>query len=840
MPSLKFLFFLERELHLPLLSNLMKHIHKNNIGKMGIYCQSFIPSSYGNPGYGIREEFLKDNVRVPYKLISNPYEFNPDITFMADFSYQYTEGMGKIVNIGHGTISKGWFFTDRSISLRENCADLLCVPGEIHKSTLQKPVKTKIAVTGMPKLDHVFTNLHRQKEILSKMRLDPEKKTVLFAPTFNPEFSIVPHIEVRIPELIPEFFNVIIKLHGAAPEEWRRKYSALAARNKNIFYSEDQDIADCFIAGDLLISDVSSVIYEFAACEKPVLLFDSPTIENYVNYHSDDLEYRFRDIGYRFSDVNQLKDLVYQSFMTPFDQDKSVRTAHSFVSVRDGRSSELVVQEALKLLESDTQIKTMLSVDTSIESAKTEFSDKYCNKYDLFFCDSGIEPTNILVQTQQAAKDTSAEYILFCNSDYYLSPLMPCFMENHFRVLSDAGIIFPLKNEQTAGDNLYYRNYIDFKQQMHASTKALQLTYSMTGQSCELEYAKSPVFAVKKNILLNTQFSESGFHTNWLELILECARTGKKLICAFDTLIYKNEERNIDNNTSANEQIQRSEEKNITCNGINDIDSKIDQVKCRIADDPGNTDLIKQLINLYYSNGDYEMVDVYQEMIPDDPEILLKASVALIKQNMTQEAYNKINRIAVDDVHDAKLKADILNQKAMLLIKLERAFEAEHLLKEALDNNPENDEIHVTFATYYLMFSDIGSADTHLDNALRINPENINAILGKGIIAESNGREDIAIGLYTKALDIDPKFTKALQSLLPIAYRTARFEIIEPQLRKIIEIEPENIDMIFVLSGILYEKGQYGESMQLLESILKINPDFDGVKELKRKIIDKL
>ncbi len=843
MPEVKFLFFLERELHLPLLHNLMKHIHENKLGETGIFCQSFIPSSYGNPGYGIREDFLKANIEVPYRVITDPYAYSPDITFMADFSYQYTEGLGKIVNIGHGTISKGWFFTDRLISLRENCADLLCVPGEIHKSTLEKLVRTKIVVTGMPKLDHVFMNLHKQKEILKKMKLDPEKKTVLFAPTFNPEFSIVPHIEDRIPELVPDYFNIIIKLHGAAPEEWRRKYSSLASMHSNVFYSEAQDIAECFIAGDILISDVSSVIFEFAACKKPVLLFDSPTIENYINYHPDDLEYRFRDIGYRFSDVNKLKDLLYKSLMTPLNSDKSAESAQSFVSERNGNSSKLVIEEALKLLDTDSERKILLAVNTSNDNEKTEFINKYSNKSDLFFSYNGPDRENILQQAQKAAEDSRAEIVLFCDSDFHMSPVMPIFMENHFAVSENVGIILPLKNEQIPGDNLYYRNYIDFKQQMHPSTKALQLTYSMTGQSCELEYAKSPVFAVRKDILMQAELTQSNFHTNWLELILQCARMGRRLICAFDTFIYKVENQSNPDNTLSPDNRSTASSGEIAVPSIPDdadMDDKIEFVKSRIAEDPGNTDLIKELIDLYYLNGDYEMVDVYQEMIPDDPDVLLKSCIALQKQNMIQEAYNKINRIAIDDVHNSALKAEILNQKALLLIKLERAFEAEHLLKKALDSDPDNDEIHVTYATYYLMFSDISSAESHLNRALDLNRENVNAILGKGIISESNGLTDDAVRYYLGALEINPQFTKALQSLLPIAYRTGNYEIIEEPLKKFIKLQPENIDMNFVLGGVLYEKGSYGEAMQILDKIIELDSEFEGVKELKKKIIDKL
>jgi CDP-glycerol glycerophosphotransferase (TagB/SpsB family) len=113
------------------------------------------------------------------------------------------EGLGKLVNIGHGTIGKGWYFSPELISRRENCADLLCVPGEVHAEALAPQVFKRIAVTGMPKLDAVFRGQWNREELLRGWGLDPANKTVLFAPTFNSEFSLVPHVGHELRRYIP-------------------------------------------------------------------------------------------------------------------------------------------------------------------------------------------------------------------------------------------------------------------------------------------------------------------------------------------------------------------------------------------------------------------------------------------------------------------------------------------------------------------------------------------------------------------------------------------------------------------------------------------------------------
>ena len=52
---------------------------------------------------------------------------------MADNVATVLEGCGKIVNVGHGLLSKGQYFTDSDFIHREYLEDLLCVPGSYHR-----------------------------------------------------------------------------------------------------------------------------------------------------------------------------------------------------------------------------------------------------------------------------------------------------------------------------------------------------------------------------------------------------------------------------------------------------------------------------------------------------------------------------------------------------------------------------------------------------------------------------------------------------------------------------------------------------------------------------------
>lgn len=55
----------------------------------------------------------------------------------------------------------------------------------------------------------------------------------------------------------------------------RDQYKKLADSFENIFYAEEQNITKYVLMSDLLISDTSSVVYEFLLLDKPVVTFKS-------------------------------------------------------------------------------------------------------------------------------------------------------------------------------------------------------------------------------------------------------------------------------------------------------------------------------------------------------------------------------------------------------------------------------------------------------------------------------------------------------------------------------------------------------------------------------------
>ena len=148
-------------------------------------------------------------------------------------------------------------------------------------------------LTGLPKLDPLFWEGYYDNAMLTKkLGIDPNKKTVLFAPSYKP--SCISYIQSHITDLLQEY-NLIVKLH---PYSWGGKYAShsqhkfyekLAKKYNDVFLieKEDYDIYPYLFLADTLISDTSSVINEFLALGKHGIIYVLP--ESKLK-HSDGME----------------------------------------------------------------------------------------------------------------------------------------------------------------------------------------------------------------------------------------------------------------------------------------------------------------------------------------------------------------------------------------------------------------------------------------------------------------------------------------------------------------------------------------------------------------------
>ena len=517
---IKFLFFIEREFHISLFENIINYISENNIGEVSILTVPYRPSQNGNLSIGCRKDFLRQKILHKFFFVENPYIFKPDITFLADSSYEKVEGFGKIVNIGHGTISKGSFYTPGDLSFRENCADLLAVPGKIHKQILEKKVNIPIEVVGIPKLDHLYDNSINKESILKMMKLDRRNKTILFAPTFNKELSLLTYIDVELRKIIPQNYNIIIKLHGVEEKRVKEYYKEYAKLNENIYYDCDYNIAKSCYVSDALITDVSSVIYEFLSTVKPILLFDSPLQKHFKKYNPDDLEYEYRNVGFRFSEIESIPKLLSKIFSSELED--FTKISEKFVTIHDGKSSKIVVNKSLELLRDNQKGMIILKDRNNLDY----FTNKYENKFNIAIYNSKQSFNEYLLENKRIF--LKFKQIVFMDSSLRYSPLYPCLMIQHLKNNGKAKITCSFNRKIKSQQNI--DRFIPEVKKVNNERIGGPLTYLYSGKEANLEYFDQDSFAfdVEKMFAIITK-NDFGILSNW-KIFLENYDLNEKIL----------------------------------------------------------------------------------------------------------------------------------------------------------------------------------------------------------------------------------------------------------------------------------------------------------------------
>lgn len=154
-------------------------------------------------------------------------------------------------------LTQGPYFTDKFNELKK-----------VHKNF-------DVIETGWPKLDVYSTEKNRydfeKKAILQQFNTD---KIVLYAPTFSPSLTSAPYLLQEIKNLAETTgYVILIKFHDLMDPKWIKAYKRLSYEVNNVLFKEDKNIIKSLIQADILVSDTSSVIYEFILLDKPVISF---------------------------------------------------------------------------------------------------------------------------------------------------------------------------------------------------------------------------------------------------------------------------------------------------------------------------------------------------------------------------------------------------------------------------------------------------------------------------------------------------------------------------------------------------------------------------------------
>lgn len=213
--------------------------------------------------------------------------------------------------------------------------DIVTVSGQACVKPFQSAFRLpdgKVRSVGVSRTDMFFKEGFAKdckREFYERYPQYRGRKILLYAPTFRGNASEAYCVgDKYIAELSQKLGNgwaVIIKMHP---------------RLKNGMTNCDMDTGRLFPVADLLVTDYSSLIFEYSLFGKPVVLF-APDLKEYSGKRSFYLDYEKEMYGETVTDADQLYHAVLRAEQS-FDPHKAAEFAGKYMSACDGRSSERI------------------------------------------------------------------------------------------------------------------------------------------------------------------------------------------------------------------------------------------------------------------------------------------------------------------------------------------------------------------------------------------------------------------------------------------------------------------------------------------------------------------
>ena len=319
---------------------------------------------------GLQKGFYKKSFNGLIKIFSSKYIFTTHNSFIRIKSKKQI-----YINLWHGMPLKKMSymennFNEKDISYNINNTDIMISTSVLTKSLLSSCFNikaNKIYITGQPRNDYLFIKSNKSKNNLEKvlnMKINKEKKIIFYLPTFREgylnrsegkkieNFNIFRFDSFNIREFI-KFLEeneilFIMKLHPFEEKYYKNILKDYKTENLKIIQQEKLtenylDLYEVLGYSDLLITDYSSVYFDYLLIDKPVI-FVPTDIEEYSQKRGFLLEpYDFWTPGPKVYNQDDLLNSILANLNEPNKYKKERNLINSMINYyKDNKSSERV------------------------------------------------------------------------------------------------------------------------------------------------------------------------------------------------------------------------------------------------------------------------------------------------------------------------------------------------------------------------------------------------------------------------------------------------------------------------------------------------------------------
>ncbi|SHK11113.1 CDP-glycerol glycerophosphotransferase, TagB/SpsB family [Hathewaya proteolytica DSM 3090] len=220
---------------------------------------------------------------------------------------------------------------------------------DIYSKALNIP-EQKILDMGVPRTDPLFDKEYIRKERLNFEDENPclkGRKLILYAPTFRDDEKEYFNMQLDLREMkrrLGTEYGVILKIHPIIRHPFK-----IEEELKDFVYDfSKHNINDLMISSDMLITDYSSVIFEYALLEKPMFFYAYDYHKYKENIRGFYFDYEEFIPGKRLNTTEEVIEEIEKVEDKNYDMENIRKFAKEFCHYTDGKSSERFVNRFLK------------------------------------------------------------------------------------------------------------------------------------------------------------------------------------------------------------------------------------------------------------------------------------------------------------------------------------------------------------------------------------------------------------------------------------------------------------------------------------------------------------
>ena len=275
----------------------------------------------------------------------------PDVLFSADFLLA-TGSARHSIQIYHGVSIKNYFLNPRI----HDYTSVFALGPYMLRRYVEKGFfeagDPRLKPVGFAKTDRLTNGALDARRTREQCGLDPALPTVVYAPSWGAESSLNKYGEALLTALHGWGGNTLVKLHDNDydPRYARRDWRAFLDRLVGPRFAAPRswDVIPFLQAADLLVTDISSVGFEFLQVDRPILFM---TFEGQlVRWENADLETWGRKTGTLVDDPERLVAAIDHALANPRAQSDIRRAACADIYFNVGRATDAGMRELYGVL----------------------------------------------------------------------------------------------------------------------------------------------------------------------------------------------------------------------------------------------------------------------------------------------------------------------------------------------------------------------------------------------------------------------------------------------------------------------------------------------------------